>query len=95
MATVEETAVMLSTSDILFWLTGSRHLPAVGFCSPIKVHFYNDPLPQVSTCGLYVQLPVHKLQHARSSVKVITGWILDFLVLATFKHGSTEIGTLR
>lgn len=69
MATVDETAVMFSTSDILFWLTGSRHLPAVGFCSPIKVHFYNDPLPHVSTCGLYVQLPVHKLQHARSSVK--------------------------
>ena len=77
MATVDDTAVTLSTSDILLWLTGSRQLPAVGFSSPIKVHFYNDPLPHVSTCGLYVELPVGKLQHARSSVKVLTGWILD------------------
>ena len=76
-AAVNDVAVTLSTSDILFWLTGSRQLPAVGFSSPIKVHFCNDPLPHVSTCGLYVQLPVHRLQHARSSVKVLTGWILD------------------
>ena len=78
MATVDETAVMFSTSDILFWLTGSRHLPAVGFCSPIKVHFYNDPLPHVRAPVDYM----YSCQCTNSSMqgpvlKVITGWILD------------------
>jgi len=63
----------LCLSDVLFFSTGVREVPALGFRPPPSVQFLHEPegsgqlsrLPKANTCECIVQLPMtHKSYEA-------------------------------
>lgn len=54
-----------SVSSLLKWLTGSSHVPPLGFPKPLTVEFLHGCSPgckcrpTASTCDIVLKLPVH------------------------------------
>lgn len=55
----ENGAFTMSLEDILQFITGTTHVPPLGFEHNPEIEFsYENPLPSASTCLLKLYLPV-------------------------------------
>ena len=69
----------VSLPDILQWLTGASHYPAIGFPTGVTVNFDMDAsLPKINTCALQMRLPIGRnLLDPVKAMETILGWIID------------------
>ena len=76
--TCRDTVSVITLSDILKWLTGASHIPAIGL-KKVDVYFDKDAsLPKVNTCSMEVYMPLlHQFQDADKFSNQLMEWIVN------------------